>query len=144
MWTAWSRATLAARPRTRHLNAMPRQPFSHPATLPCLAWCIGILVLLPGLGDPGVATDLELPVLDRARAALGAPLTGLERSPWLPDQLRTQAWSLFGSALGARLPHALASAGILALTVALARTRGLGMWTATLAGAFAFAFPLRA
>ena len=31
--------------------------------------------------------DDKLPVLDRARAALGASLSDLERSPWLPDLL---------------------------------------------------------
>ena len=72
-------------------------------------------VLLPGLGEHGLWTDAELPVLDRAQAALGEARSGLVRSPWLPDLLRTRGYALLGGATGLRLPHALAAMALVAM-----------------------------
>jgi hypothetical protein len=87
-------------------------------------------------------TETELVVLDRCRAALGVALSGLERSPWLPDALRTAAYAIVGGELGARLPHALAAATLVGLGVGLARARGASIVGAILAGAFVLAFPV--
>ena len=66
--------------------------------LAALAALAAAAMLLPGLGDHGLWTDAELPVLDRVQAALGEARSGLVRSPWLPDLLRTRAYALVGGA----------------------------------------------
>lgn len=103
---------------------------------------VALAVLLPDLGDHGIWTKEELPILDRARAALGAAASGLARSPWLPDALRTWTYDAVGGAAGLRLPHALATSALVAMAAAVARWRGLSMPAAALAGALALAFPI--
>lgn len=110
--------------------------------LAALAALVAVAVLLPGLGVHGVWTDAELPVLDRVQAALGEARSGLQRSPWLPDLLRTRAYALVGDAAGLRLPHALAAAALVAMAAGLCRMRGAAVGTSLLAGAFALAFPM--
>jgi hypothetical protein len=109
-----------------------------------LAALVAMAVLLPALGVHGVWTDAELPALDRAQAALGEARSGLQRSPWLPDLLRTRSYALVGDAMGLRLPHALAAAALVAMASGLARMRGAAVGTSLLAGAFALAFPMLA
>ncbi len=101
------------------------------------------LILLVGLGRTGLWTTGELPILDRTLASLGEPRSNLERSPWLPDQLRTWAYVATGrSDFGLRLPGALAGLGLVVLTMATAWRLGWSLaWTA-LAGCFALASPL--
>ncbi|MFO0637304.1 MAG: hypothetical protein U0168_31150 [Nannocystaceae bacterium] len=98
-------------------------------------------LLLPGLGEPGFWSSAELPVLDRSMAALGEARTGLVRSPWLPDALRTAGVSALGGELGLRLPHAIAVVALAAVAAALARMRGLSALGAALAGLFALSMP---
>lgn len=112
--------------------------------LAALAALAAAAMLLPGLGDHGLWTDAELPVLDRVQAALGEARSGLVRSPWLPDLLRTRAYALVGGAAGLRLPHALSAVALVAMTVGLCRMRGAAVGTSLLAGAFALAFPMLA
>jgi hypothetical protein len=101
------------------------------------------LILLVGLGQTGLWTLGELPILDRTLAALGEPRSNLERSPWLPDQLRTWAYVVSGrSDLGVRLPGALAGLGLIALTLVTARRLGWSLVWIALAGCFALASPL--
>jgi hypothetical protein len=101
------------------------------------------LILLVGLGQTGLWTRGELPILDRTLAALGEPRSNLERSPWLPDQLRTWAYAATGhSDLGVRLPGALAGVGLVALTLVTARRLGWSLAWIALAGCFALASPL--
>jgi hypothetical protein len=101
------------------------------------------LLLLVGLGSSGLRTRGELPILDRTLAALGEPRSSLERSPWLPDHLRTWAYVASGrSDFGLRLPGALAGLGLVALTLATARRLGWSLAWIALAGCFALASPL--
>jgi hypothetical protein len=102
---------------------------------------VASLLLLAGLSSYGLWSDAELPVLTRSQAALGAALADLERSPWLPDAVRTASFALFGGELGIRLPHALAAAALCGVTAGVARARGTTAATAVLAGAFVLAFP---
>ncbi len=113
------------------------------------AWVLGgltslaaALLLVPGFRAHGLWSTGEIAVLQRAQAALGAALGGLERAPFLPDALRTQALALTGDAAAIRLPGALASALLVGLTVALARRLGAAPRFALLAGGFALATPL--
>ncbi|MCA9711543.1 MAG: hypothetical protein KDK70_37245, partial [Myxococcales bacterium] len=106
-----------------------------------LVMLVAAVVLIPGLGEHGLLTDAELPVLDRARAALGASLSDLERSPWLPDLLRTHAYDAVGGATGLRLPHALAVVALVAMAAGLARRRGATTEQTLLVGALTLAFP---
>ena len=106
-----------------------------------LLTAVALVLLLPGLGQPGLFSEAEMPVADRARAALGEALSGLLRSPWFPDWIRTRSMALFGGELGLRLPHALAGAGLVGLSAGVARWRGASLAMSALAGAFAFAFP---
>ena len=102
---------------------------------------LALLVFLPGLGAHGFWSEAEMPVVDRSRAALGAAISGLERSPWLPDALRTAAYARWPGELGIRLPHAMAAAGLAAIAAGLARWRG-GSWASSvLAGLFVLAMP---
>ncbi len=113
------------------------------------AWILGglsslaaALVLIPGFRAHGLWSTGEIAVLQRAQAALGATLGGLERAPFLPDALRTQALALTGDAAAIRVPGALASALLVGLAVALARRLGAPPRFALLAGGFALATPL--
>lgn len=107
-----------------------------------VAGLVALAILVPGLGDHGIWSADELPVFDRTRAALGAAVSGLERSPWLPDALRTAAYDALGGAAGLRLPHALSGVGLVALAAGIARWRGMSIVGAALAGALALAFPI--
>ncbi|MEM9461001.1 MAG: hypothetical protein AAGF11_42950 [Myxococcota bacterium] len=107
-----------------------------------IATAAALLMLVPGLGDHGIWSEAELPVLDRARAALGASLSDLERNPWLPDLLRTRSYATLEGAVGLRLPHALAAVALVAMTGAAARMRGATFGQALLASGFALAFPM--
>ncbi len=113
-----------------------------PLPLGLLGLAVALAFWLPGLGDAGLWSEAELPVFDRSRAALGAALSGLERSPMLPDQLRTWGLSAFGGAFGLRLPHALGAAAIVGLAVAWARRLGHGVGTSLVAGAVALSLPM--
>lgn len=91
--------------------------------LPLLFAC---LLLLPTLGEFGLATRGEIAVLDRTLAELGVPRAELERRPWLPDQLRTWSFVAFGERdVGLRVPGALAAIGLVALAGLWARRLGL-------------------
>ena len=85
---------------------------------------VALALVLPGLGAHGLWSDAELPVLDRSLAALGEAKSGLVRSTVLPDLLRTWGVDSFGNELGLRLPHALATAALVAASAALMRLRG--------------------
>lgn len=98
--------------------------------------------LLPGLGVDGLWSDAELPVLDRVAAALGEARTGMLRSPFVPDALRSAAVSVFGDEFGLRLPHALAAVACTAAVVWLALTWGLGRLGATVAAAATLSMPV--
>ncbi|MEZ4451374.1 MAG: hypothetical protein R3B09_17980 [Nannocystaceae bacterium] len=100
------------------------------------------LVLLPGLGGHGLWSESEVMALDRARAALGAALSGLERSAFLPDAVRTLAYRLVGAPEAIRIPGALASIALCGLTTYVGARRRLPPLYAMVAGAFALAFPL--
>ncbi len=110
--------------------------------LAVVAGLIALAFLLPGLGDHGLWTEAELPALDRVRAALGASLADLTRSAWLPDVLRTRAYEVMPNPGGLRLPHAMAAAGLVAVSVGLARSRGASAGLSLLAGGFALSFPM--
>jgi hypothetical protein len=108
------------------------------AVLIAAAW-----ILLGGLGEAGLWTPGELAILDRSLAALGEPRSNLERSPWLPDQLRTWAYAWTGRRdFGLRLPGALAGLGLVALTIATAWRLGWSLAWVAMAGCFALASPL--
>ncbi|MDC0717563.1 hypothetical protein [Nannocystis bainbridge] len=128
--------------------APPARPPARPAAGPG-PWPLGLaaaavagLVLIPGHGAHGLWSQGEIGALQRAQAALGAALSGLERSPWLPDALRTQALALVGDPAAIRLPGALATCALVALAAGLARALGLSATISALAGMFALAFPL--
>ncbi len=110
--------------------------------LAALATLLAAAFLIPGYRAHGLWSTGEIGVLQRAQAALGAPLGGLERAPLLPDALRTQALALTSDPAAVRLPGALAAALLVGLTVLLARRLGAAPRFALLAGAFALAFPL--
>ncbi len=112
-----------------------------PRAIAALAFLFAFAVLWPAL-DAGVWTHGELDVFDRTRAELGVALSGLQRSPWLPDALRTASYRAMPSEVGLRLPHALAAAGLVAFAAGLARARGSSPATAGLAGALALSFPV--
>ena len=114
-----------------------------PATLGLLAFFAACVLWLPGLGDGGLWSDVELPVFDRARASLGLALSGLERSPPLPDALRSASVRLLGeSTFAIRLPHALSAAALVGIAAGWARARGASVMLALAAGALACAFPM--
>lgn len=105
---------------------------------------VALGLLLPGLGEMGVWTEGEMPVLDRTRGALGEPMSGLVRHPPLPDHVRTMSYDWFGDGLGLRLPHAFAVALLAAITVGWARARGASWTISGLAGALLLSFPAMA
>lgn len=110
--------------------------------LAALATLVALAALVPGYRTHGLWSTGEIGVLQRAQAALGAALGGLERAPILPDALRTQALALTGDPAAIRLPGALAAALLVGLTVLLARRLGAAPRFALLAGGFALAFPV--
>ncbi|SFE39759.1 Dolichyl-phosphate-mannose-protein mannosyltransferase [Nannocystis exedens] len=122
----------------------PARPEAGPGPWPLglVAGAVAALVLVPGHGAHGLWSQGEIGALQRAQAALGAALSGLERSPWLPDALRTQALALTGDPAAIRLPGAIATCLLVALAAGLARALGFSATIALLAGAFALAFPL--
>ncbi|NVB40725.1 hypothetical protein G6O69_22995 [Pseudenhygromyxa sp. WMMC2535] len=103
---------------------------------------LAALVLFPGLGATGLWSEGELPILDRSLAALGEPRSDLVRSPWLPDALRTWAFSLWSTDAGLRLPGALAGVGLVALTGLCARAMGWSARWVAVSGCAALALPL--
>jgi hypothetical protein len=113
-----------------------------PWVLAGLATVAAGLALIPGFTGHGLWSTGEIAVLQRSQAALGATLGGLERSPVLPDALRTQALALTGEPAAIRLPGALACALLVGLAVLLARRLGAPPRFALLAGGFALAAPL--
>lgn len=121
------------------------RPVAETALAVLIATVVAALVLLPGLGAHGLWSDGELAVLDRARAALGEPLSGLERSPWLPDALRARSYALLAERLGGdfalRLPGAIACCLLVGISAGLGRMRGGSRRMALFAGLFALAFP---
>jgi len=101
------------------------------------------LLLIPGLGETGLWTLGELPVLDRVLAALGEPRAELVRSPYLPDKLRLWAYVALGPSDAAlRTPGAAACVGLVALTLVCARRLRWPPIYVALAGCFALALPL--
>lgn len=116
-----------------------------PAVLGAAVGLFAAVFLIAGLADYGLWSDAELPVVDRSRAALGEPLSGLIRSPWLPDALRTAGLRLsqwaWGDVWGVRLPHAIAGAGLAGLATALAAWRGARPLAAVAAGGLVLSFP---
>lgn len=119
---------------------MPR--LSHPAVLAALVGAVGLVALVPGYADHGLWSHGEIPVLQRAQAALGAALSNLERAPVLPDAVRTQVLAWTGDPAAIRLPGACAVAGLAALAALLTRALGFSTRAALLAGGFALVFPL--
>ncbi len=114
-----------------------------PALVPALlVAALAAVWLLPGLGDHGLWSDAELPVLDRALAALGEARTGMLRQPVVPEALRTAGVSLFGDEVGVRLPHALAAVATAAACAWLAIARGLGHLGAAVAAAVVVSMPV--
>ena len=107
-----------------------------------LATVLAGLALIPGFRTHGLWSTGEIAVLQRAQAALGAALSGLERATLLPDALRTHALALTGEPAAIRLPGALACSLLVGLAVLLARRLGAPPRFAVLAGAFALAMPL--
>lgn len=93
------------------------------------------------LDAAGLWSLAELPVLDRARAANGAPLEELVRSPWFPDWIRAHSYARWESDWGLRLPGAIAASLTVGLGAMLCRLRGasrvVSMWCAL----FLLAFP---
>lgn len=133
-----------ARPGAASASATPalRERLTAAWPLAGLATVLAAAVTLPGYRSHGLWSTGEIGVLQRAQAALGAALGGLERAPLIPDALRTQALALTGDPAAIRLPGALAAAVLVGLAVLLARRLGAAPRVALLAGAFALAFPL--
>lgn len=128
--------------QARESNANPQVRFIPHAVIGAVLLGTALLLLI-GLGDGGLWTRGELPILDRTLAALGEPRSDLERSPWLPDRLRTWAYVASGrSDYGLRLPGALAGLGLVGLTIATARRMGWSLACTAVAGCFAVASPL--
>jgi hypothetical protein len=115
---------------------------SDPVVLGLFGFAVACAFWLPGLGEPGLWSEGELPVFDRARAALGEALSGLERSPALPDLIRTRAVSMVGGALGLRLPHAFAAAAVVGVAVGWLRRQGRSVALSLLGGAVALSLPM--
>lgn len=71
-------------------------------------WLLIAALWLWGLGDLGIASNTEAPVLARAQRWLGAPHGALARAPEFPDWLRSLALGLDAEPLrGSNLGHAL-------------------------------------
>lgn len=127
---------MAAYPPTMRWRALG------PVPLGLVGFTLACAFLLWGLGEAGLWSDTELPVFDRARAALGDALSGLERSPPLPDLIRARGLAALGGALGLRLPHALAAAAIIGLAVGWIRSQGRSVSLSLLGGAVAASLPI--
>ena len=121
---------------------MPR--LAGPVALGLGGFVLALVLLLPGLDAYGFWSEAELPILDRTRAALGAALSGLLRSPWLPDAVRSKSFAMFEGEFGLRLPHAVAGAVLAGFAVGWARRSGAGVLGSLCAGAFALSFPVLA
>jgi len=102
---------------------------------------VAVLWHVAGLGEPGFWSTLELPVLARTGAALGESHRELVRSPWLPDAVRTLAYRLWPSEFGLRLPHALASAGLVTIAFVLAAAKSKRLEVGLLAALVAVSMP---
>lgn len=101
-------------------------------------------LLLWSLDGTGLWSLAELPVLDRARAANGAPLEDLVRSPPFPDWIRAKSYGRWSSDWGLRLPGALAAALTVGLGATLCRLRGASLATSMWCALFLLAFPATA
>ncbi len=99
--------------------------------------------MVPGFRGHGLWSVGEVAVLQRAQAALGAALSGLERAPWLLDATRAQALAWTGDAAAIRLVGAVAVAALVGLAVWLARRLGASPGYALLAGGFVLVFPVQ-
>lgn len=135
--------------------AQPRVVVSHPTepAAPREAIVLGLVATLltlalaaPYAWAGAVWTFAELDVLARARGALGEPLTGLERSPWLPDALRALALQQAGGGgdnhladSAIRVPNVIASALLVGLAAACAR-----LWSGRAAALAAIAVAMAA
>ncbi|MBV1861409.1 MAG: hypothetical protein KUG77_23520, partial [Nannocystaceae bacterium] len=113
-----------------------------PVPLGLVGFAFACLFWTWGLGDAGLWSDAELPVFDRARAELGDALSGLERSPALPDLIRARGVAMFGGALGLRLPHAVAAAAIVGLAIGWIRSLGRPIGLSLFGGAVALSLPM--
>ncbi len=113
-----------------------------PVPLGLVGFVLACVFWMWGLGDAGLWSDAELPVFDRARAALGEAISGLERSPALPDLLRTRGVAILGGALGLRLPHALAAASIVGIAVGWLRALHRPVGLSLIGGAVALSLPM--
>lgn len=119
-----------------------RLRLTDPAVLGLFGFAFACAFWLPGLAEPGLWSEGELPVFDRARAALGEALSGLERSPALPDLIRTRSVAAIGGALGLRLPHAAAAATLVGIAIAWMRSQGRSVALCLLGGAVALSLPM--
>lgn len=97
--------------------------------------------LVWSLDGTGLWSLAELPVLDRARAANGAPLEDLVRSPPFPDWIRATSYGRWSTDWGLRVPGALAAALTVGLGAALCRLRGASLAVSMWCGLFLLAFP---
>ncbi|MGH1348116.1 MAG: hypothetical protein ACRBN8_41555 [Nannocystales bacterium] len=113
-----------------------------PVPLGLLGFALACAFWVWGLDSTGLWSDAELPVFDRARAALGDALSGLERSPPLPDRIRARGVGALGGALGLRLPHALAAAAIVGLAIGWIRSLGRSLGLSLLGGAVVLSVPM--
>jgi hypothetical protein len=132
-----ARGSRSAEPLAR----TPGVEWAGPGVLGLLVGSAAVIWLSIGLGDAGFWTEAELPVVDRSRAALGESLSGLKRSPWLPDAVRTAFFSAVRSELGLRLPHALAVGALAGIVAGIVRARGGTVLHAALGGALLLCFP---
>lgn len=113
-----------------------------PVPLGLVGFVLACVFWMWGLGEAGLWSDAELPVFDRARAAMGDALSGLERSPALPDLLRARGVAAFGGALGLRLPHAVTAAALVGIAVGWIRSLGRPVGLSLLGGAVALSLPM--
>ena len=113
-----------------------------PVPLGLVGFVLACVFWMWGLDDAGLWSDAELPVFDRARAALGDALSGLERSPALPDLIRARGVAVLGGALGLRFTHAVATAATVGLAVAWIRSQGRPVGLSLLGGAVALSMPM--
>lgn len=103
---------------------------------------VATLLIMLGLGEQGLWSQLELEPWRRARAAGGEALDELLRQPFLPELLRAKCFALLGPEWGLRLPGAIATIASSAMCVAIALRLGFGA-LASLAGALIFlGFPV--
>lgn len=113
-----------------------------PLLLGTVVGIVAFAVLLADLNGAGFWSDAELPVLDRARAALGAALSGLEHSPAVPDWIRTRTFALRSDEWGLRMPHAMAVAALAGIATGWSRARGARPSVAVVTGLIALSFPI--